>query len=136
MLRKRIEDRVGTVEDLGLATLLGYRLCFNKKSSSGSGKANIMKDESSKVLGVIYRLSEGQASSLDSEEKRYHRENLKVELCNKVVDAVAYVADADVINENLLPTLEYRQYIIDGAKEHDLPPDYVKSLERTPLFVK
>ena len=136
MLRRRIEDRVGGVDELGVATLIGYRLCFNKKSSGGSGKANIMKDEQSHVLGVIYKLSDNQFRMLDEKEKRYHREALEFEISNNVVRADTYVADIDVIEEGLRPTAEYRQYLIDGAREHGFPSDYVESLEKVALFPK
>ncbi len=39
-----------------------------------------------------------------------------------------YVADSDTINNTMLPTRAYRQFLIDGAIEHRFPQEYIDFL--------
>lgn len=129
MPRKRIEDRVGTVTDLGVGVLDKNTIKFNKLSSiDGSGKTNIVTDENSRVLGVVYELASEQLKLLDESELGYDRVSLPVELKGKQLDMEVYIAQARRVRDNLLPTREYLEYLIQGAKEHDFPPDYIKLL--------
>ncbi|MHB1117926.1 MAG: gamma-glutamylcyclotransferase family protein [Minisyncoccota bacterium] len=129
MLRKRIEDRVGTVADLGMGVLGKYKIKFNKQGKDGSGKTNIVPDSDSRVLGVVYELSEEQLGILDGKEVGYKREPLPIEINGKFADIEVYIALANTINDNLLPTMEYLTHLINGAKEHGFPSEYVRFLE-------
>lgn len=122
--RKRLEDRVGPVVDLGLAKLAGYKIIFHKKSSDGSGKANIVEDKLSIVLGVIYELNSEQMALLDQSEKRYDRSDLQLDFGGQIVQAVAYIAQPESIDDNLKPTMEYLEHLMSGAREHSFPEEY------------
>jgi len=61
MLREVIENRLGSVSDLGICVLDQYRIEFNKIGTDGSGKGNIIKDRNLHVIGVAYELSQKQA---------------------------------------------------------------------------
>lgn len=129
LLVGRLRSRVGEMKDLGLATLKGYNLKFNKQSTDGSGKANIVPDENSEVLGVVYVLNEEQKVKLDSNERGYSRKSLEVRLGSSDIYMDVYIADQDKINDILLPKHEYLGYVIQGAIEHQFPETYIKSLQ-------
>lgn len=129
MPRKRIENRVGAVADLGVGVLDKYKIKFNKQSTDGSGKTNIVPDGDSQVIGVVYELSKGQLDILDRIEIGYERGNLPLEVNGELVCVEVYVALPETINNELLPTRKYLEYLIQGAKEHDFPSDYVEFLE-------
>lgn len=132
MLRERLEkDRLGSLEDLGIGILYKYKIKFNKQSLDGSGKTNLIQDDNSQVFGVIYKLSEEQISALDKFEPGYSRITLDIKIGEVFVDMETYIAQKDKINNNLLPTKEYLGYLIQGAKEHDFPLDYIHFLENT-----
>ncbi|HLD53780.1 MAG TPA: gamma-glutamylcyclotransferase family protein [Sediminibacterium sp.] len=127
MLRSRLEKRVGTVDDLGNAMLSGHKIFFNKISSTdGTGKANIISYEEENVMGVVYSLTAEQIDILDKSEGGYNRITILVMLNNNLVEMETYIAKANRINNELLPTKEYRQYLIDGASEHVFPQDYIE----------
>jgi gamma-glutamylcyclotransferase len=132
MLRSRLEtERVGQVIDLGIATLEGYKIAFNKLSKKdGTGKTNIISSPVSQVVGVIYNLTEEQFIKLDSiEGVGYVRTLVSVKYNNEVVPAYTYIATDNAIDDSLKPKQEYLQHLIDGAKEHSFPKQYVLFLE-------
>jgi hypothetical protein len=43
-----------------------------------------------------------------------------------------YVADADAIDELLLPYAWYVRIVVSGATEHGLPKDYIARIKATP----
>jgi hypothetical protein len=122
-------EKIGNVTDEGLAILEKYELVFNKKSTiDQSGKANIVSKENSRVLGVIYDLSERQVKLLKKIEGGYQRKKVIVLHNSNSVDVYTYIAKNKSIEEGLFPTKEYMKFIIDGAKEHSFPKDYITTL--------
>ena len=134
MLRKRVEDRVGPVADLGKVSLSGHRLVFDTASSSGSGKANLVADASSNVWGVVYELNPKQIEALDAEEKKYSRFTTRGILNGSDVEFMIYLGKPEAKREGLKPTKKYLDYIVGGAIEHGLPSDYIQFLRDRPLF--
>jgi hypothetical protein len=129
MLKSRIEDRLKSVTDLGIAVLKSHKIKFNKQSKDGSGKTNIVSDIHSNVLGVIYNLTEEQITLLDRNEIGYERIKIIVEFNSISTNVETYIAKPNTINENLLPTSEYLGYLITGAREHSFSQTYIESLE-------
>lgn len=128
MLRKRLEERLGKVEDLGMVLLYDYKIAFNKKSSDGTGKTNIIPLSGQNVSGVAFSLTTDQLGILDKAEGGYNRTTISAMLNNVLTNMETYVAKETRIDNSLLPTKKYRQYLIDGALEHFFPQDYVEML--------
>lgn len=134
MSRARLEDRLLKVDDLGMAVLTGYKIAFNKLSSlDGSGKTNIVSAENENVVGVVFDLTEEQFELLDQSERGYTKAAVNVALNEEVVSVHTYFANENRIDNNLQPTQAYRKYLIDGAKEHNFPSEYVEMLESVPV---
>jgi len=113
---------------VGVAVLPNYELKFNKKSTDGSGKANIIPDEKSEVEGVVFELTEEQFMKLDEKEKGYHRNKISVNLNNNFIEVITYIADDSNICDGLFPTSSYLDKIVKGAANFELSLSYQKKL--------
>ncbi len=105
-----------------------YKLEFNKKSIDGSSKANITKSDGEIVWGICYVLDADGFENLSKHEKGY--EELEVIVYDENQE-ILFTAKTFISNKicDKLPTKEYLNIIIDGAKQHELPEDYVHKLE-------
>ena len=112
------------------ALLVGYRLLFNKQSTDGSGKANVETHEGSLVWGVLYSVPDADLQLLDNGEVGYHRLRLRVRTADNVDEEPwVYVATAPSNDPSLRPYAWYKRFIVEGAREHQLPDEYFASLE-------
>ena len=125
MVSSSMKERIRGAQDLGIATLLGYQVLFNKDGRD-SGKANLVKAPGWTTWGVLYQLKEADLEILDSFEDGYEREHLAV--YHKGQECMAFTFISDQLTERK-PTKDYVQFIVDGAKEHNLPPNYIEYLE-------
>lgn len=132
MCSGRFRDYGVSPERPGRAAVLpGYRLQFNKKSTEDkSGKANVVSHEGSDVWGVLYSISDNDLNKLDKGEGGYRRMRVQVRLTdNTNTDAWLYVARRPNNDAGLRPYTWYKQFIVEGAREHFLPADYIATLE-------
>ncbi|MBI3289861.1 gamma-glutamylcyclotransferase [Candidatus Microgenomates bacterium] len=122
--------RVGNFKFIGIATLNGYDIKFNKKSTiDGSGKANIVKaGKTSKVEGVVFEFTGAQFDLMDNAEKGYHRsEPLNVLIGGEITRVLTYIADFEITG--LLPSIGYLKIIKDAAEMIGLSDSYQKKLK-------
>lgn len=125
LLSSRLIGRVGDVRVVGVASLHGYTLAFNKRSKDGTAKANIEQGKGV-VLGVIYKLTKHQMKKLDpfegcfKKEKHYVRKLVQVWLNNRLVQAWTYVATHKYVSYGLCVDEVYLNTIRMGIKEHNL----------------
>lgn len=100
--------------------LRGWRLAFNKiaGNNSNGGYANIVKDESAMVEGVLYEIDERGIKNLDIYEgcpEHYDRQLLPIQTEEGPVEAFVYIANPDKIKEGLKPKKEYLHHLIKGS---------------------
>jgi cation transport regulator ChaC len=134
LARDRMEERTGRIREERRARLDGYRIAFNKRDTDGTGKANIIPDQTGTVWGVVYRCSPQALADMDRHEGvsggHYHRQQICVRVdSGDELEAVTYVAGKAFIDDSLTPSPEYLQIILRGAREHGLPDDYIAGLE-------
>jgi gamma-glutamylcyclotransferase len=112
------------------ALLTGYRLLFNKASTDRSGKANVEAHEGSETWGVLYEISDADLRTLDDGEVGYRRLKLPV-LATDNVESHAWVYVAVTTNSDaaLRPYTWYKRFLVEGAREHGLPAEYITNLE-------
>ena len=121
------------------ARLDGYRLCFDLPVGPGErGVANLEVVAEAHVYGVIYSLSPAELSFLDRTEGvdrgYYERQKVLVTtLSGKRVGAVTYVSPHGTSGRK--PSHRYLGLLLEGAREHGLPAEYVSSLEALELAV-
>jgi gamma-glutamylcyclotransferase len=113
------------------AALPDHHLLFNKKSTADkSGKANVAAHVGSDVWGVLYVISDDDLDKLDKGEGGYRRVRLSVRLTdNTHADAWVYVARKPSNDPSLRPYTWYKRFLVEGAREHALPHEYILDLE-------
>ncbi|MEQ8559381.1 MAG: gamma-glutamylcyclotransferase family protein [Henriciella sp.] len=128
---EQLEKRVGPVEPVALARLDDYKLVFNRRGSyRPGGVASIKPYKASTVYGVVFKLGEEAFSKLDEIEDpaAYERVPLTVTTEDgKPLRCQTYVAFPQGY---FPPSPAYLDIIREGAREHGLPPDYVRALGR------
>lgn len=130
----QMKRRTGPIREPRRARLDGYRLAFNKRGSDGSGKANIVPDAGATVWGSVYLCSPDALREMDSHEGiargHYVHHRIRVRLDDgDELDAVTYIAGKSFLDDSLTPSAEYLATILDGARQHRLPDDYIRSIE-------
>jgi len=110
--------------------LPGHALRFHKRSVDKSGKCNAFASGSdSSVIGVMFSFDPAERAKLDKAEgvgSGY--EHAMVTVINdkgRRRKVLTYLATSDYIDDSLKPYGWYKDFVLAGAKEHDLPPDYI-----------
>jgi hypothetical protein len=115
------------------AELRGYVLRLNKvgrRAGHRSGKGNVEQCAGETVWGVLYSIPEDELPALDTGEgDGYRRVQLPVESSAGPVDAWAHVATKPSNDPSLRPYGWYKRFIVEGARSHGLPADYIAKLE-------
>jgi hypothetical protein len=116
---------------IGAAELQDHRLAFLRRSIRWkAGAADIVAAPGESVWGVLWELPLG-AAELDVKESAgvgYRRRSVKVIVDGSPFNAMAY----EVIDKHpreLQPRREYVDLMVGGAREHDLPDEWVERLE-------
>lgn len=136
MLTARLTERCPSAAPAGTALLHGHVLRFHKRSKKdGTGKANALwtGQPLDVVRGVLFEMTATDLSALDKNEGRgkgYERVPIVVVRQDGAeVTTWIYIATPDAIDDRLKPTAAYLRLVVDGAKEHGLPAEYVKQIE-------
>ena len=114
------------------ARLEDHRLCFDLPVGPGErGVANLRRQVGSHVWGVLYLLGAEDFRRLDRTEgvHRGYYERTAVEVIadgNQRVAAFTYRSSASV--DGRKPSARYLGLLLEGAKEHELPAEYVRAL--------
>ena len=132
MSRKRIEDRVGKVKDLGVAHIEDYVLTADVLESKGRwGYANCKKEEGKVLYGVVYKLTLKQIRLLDFYEgspifytRRLLKDN-KGRFVDIYIDTSSRVQPKDAPLE-----VNYKNYLLKGATEHKFPLVAIVEIEK------
>jgi len=101
-------------------TLKDWKLKFNKKASAGDWSfANIEPSKGDIVEGLVFEIKESDLKLLDKFEgapRHYRREFLVVETYTETIKCITYIAQTEHVVEGLLPTKEYMEFLLNGAK--------------------
>lgn len=117
---------------IGRARLADYRLAFTRHSPVwGAGVADVVTDWGHEVWGVLYKIDKLCLMALDIKES-YGVGYTRI-ACTVVLDdgtrerALTYTVIKKL--PYAVPTsYAYLDTVIEGALEHDLPPDYIDFL--------
>lgn len=126
----RMRSRVAGARADGVAYLHGYRLAWDKLGADGSGKANLRREPESRVWGVVYAFESDGWGKLDAHERGYERFEVLVTLADAAVPVQTYRSER-LTGEP--PFAWYRQLVVEGARAHGLPEDWVRALEACPV---
>jgi hypothetical protein len=129
---------VPSAAELVVARLSGYTFHFHKRSDDGSGKGNAVEtgNELDVVYGVLFGIDPREKGDLDTAEGVGHG---YIETSAVLTDndgnrheAFMYVAAENSTDDTLSPYSWYKRFVVDGARQHGLPPDYVAGIEVMP----
>lgn len=126
----RMRARVASARALATARLDGFRLALDKRGSDGSGKANLARQPGTSVWGVVYRLDPEHWPVLDAHEPGYRRVPVGVWTEGGELEAETYLAR--IHTDDPVAWDWYKRLIVEGAREHGLPADWLATLETLP----
>jgi cation transport regulator ChaC len=120
------------------ARLDGYRLCFSLPVGPGErGVANVEPVAGAQIWGVAYLLSASECHRLDRTEGvprgLYERTPVVLSVDERRVEAFTY--RSSFASAGRKPSSRYLGLLLEGARRHGLPLDYVRSLEALELAV-
>jgi hypothetical protein len=130
----RQPNRAPSARFIMVASLERCALRFHKRSIDNSGKADAFSTGRSTdvVWGVVFELDDNDKPALDQAE------GLGRGYSERVVELLAsdggrfnssmYYADANAIDRDLRPYSWYLRLVVNGARQHLLPADYIARL--------
>jgi gamma-glutamylcyclotransferase len=130
MRSARLLRRIGTARALGPVHISDWRLTYNKPGLDGSGKANLVAEAGAKSWGVAYEIATRSWEQLDSFELDYQRAHFRLEQSDgSNLEAQAYLFLREEARV-LVPSRDYLDHLLVGAREHGLPSDYITTISR------
>jgi hypothetical protein len=129
----RLKERVPSSIKLEIVTLKNHQLRFNMSGSDGSGKCDSFETNNSEdsVIGVLFEINENEKIILDRAESLgdgYHEKFVFVQnYSGEMFEALIYCAIK--IDPSLKPYSWYLNHVIIGAKETELPAEYLAVIE-------
>ena len=119
---------------LSKARLNDYKLDFTHFSSVNRkcGVGDVVKAKGFVVWGVLYDIPDNEMRELDKKEdapESYERKRVQVVLPDGTFrEAMAYMVREKV--GTIPPSIKYLCLYLKGAREHDLPKEYIEFLKR------
>src|SRR5712691_168201 len=132
MSSPRLRYRVKSANSIGVAELEGFTLRWHKKSKDGSGKCNAFRADGRTLIGVVFEFDPKEKRVLDAAEGLgfgYNEQKIDVRLAGQPTSVCVYLADTRYIDDSLLPYTWYKDFVLTGAKEHQLPNEYIAAIE-------
>ena len=131
---KRLLDRVPSAKRVDVGILEKHELKFHKISTNdGSAKCDAYEtgNPEHELYGVVFHISEEGKAELDKKEglgSGYEQKDVKIQLNNgATIDAFTYYATN--INSELKPLDWYKEHVLRGARENELPIECIRSIE-------
>ena len=126
----RLRERVPSARALGAHLLEGFRFALDKPSRDGSAKANLRAQPGGRVWGAVYSIDAADWARLDACEPGYRRLRVRLRAGDAERDAEAYLSQLRC--EEPVAYHWYKQLIVDGAREHALPSEWIEFLQALP----
>lgn len=132
MSSPRLQARIRSATAWCRARLFGHQLRFHKHSLvDGSAKCDAYLTGTAEdvVWGVLFSLDKSEKTQLDViEGDGYVSTLVEVELADGgILQAMTY--RATMIKPELKPFDWYKRHVLEGAREHDLPSEYIAGIE-------
>lgn len=127
---KRLKSRIPSATTVAVVSLPNYQLFFDKRGTDGSGKGNIRKTNDSIVHGIIYEIKAEEKVALDRiEGTGYDDVSLQIPVESELIKVFTYMAKESHTDHSLSPYSWYKNLVIAGAKEHELPQAYINEIQ-------
>ena len=137
----QMKERCSSAKFVCRGKLPSHRLAFTLRSCSRRcGVADILRDETKEVWGVVYELLENELENLDKTKTSIPDDpTTKTITLAKIITHGARAIRKRPLLVALyrghpqpnapLPDCEYKKLIVAGAKHWQLPADYIQELE-------
>jgi gamma-glutamylcyclotransferase (GGCT)/AIG2-like uncharacterized protein YtfP len=129
---EQMQRRCPSAKFVCVASLKNYRFAIARHSRlRNCGTANIFAETGSEVRGIVYDVSEQELAILDGFEDGYRRERmlvLAIDGSQSSIEVLVYIAKEE--DDVPLPSSEYKQLIVAGAKHWNMPEFYLLMLEQ------
>lgn len=133
MSTHRLTARTPSARVVAPARLERHRLKFHKRDRRGSAKCDIEHtgDPADSVYGVVFEILTAEKPILDAKEGLgvgYDIKHVSVTAGdgNLIYALTYYAIDIDA---SLKPFHWYKEHVVRGAREHNLPPEYISVIE-------
>lgn len=134
----RMKSRCPFASFVGIAILPGHRVAFTRESLEGYGVAGLVQETGHDVWGVVYKICDHDVGLLDKAEgyqpgrdsNAYWRREWMVFLDGdqgRPLTVFTYFAEPS--HRPPLPSQEYKEHILSGARFWHLPTQYIAELE-------
>jgi gamma-glutamylcyclotransferase len=112
----------------------GYLFRFNKQSDDGSGKGNLVStgSQADVVWGVVFEIADAERERLDQSEGGYVPITMGIDTSNGPLSVVTYIAKPNRVKNALSPYTWYKEFVVRGAEDHELPPAYIAQIVAVP----
>jgi gamma-glutamylcyclotransferase (GGCT)/AIG2-like uncharacterized protein YtfP len=127
---RRLLGRIPGAQARGRARLAGFRLVADKPGRDGSAKLNIARDPEGVVWGALWELAPADLARLDRYEGGYERCEVLVQADSGPERAISYASPLRGAPRGL--DRAYKELVVEGAREHGLPPEWLAFLETLP----
>ncbi|NRB39392.1 MAG: gamma-glutamylcyclotransferase [Pseudomonadales bacterium] len=133
MSLSRLSERIADVQQLGSYILRAHDLRFHKAGSDGSAKCDAFytQNPDDYIIGSLYEISPSGIKTLDQIEglgDGYNKKDVTVEhKSGTQFTATTYYAMH--IDITLKPFSWYKNHVLVGARELQLPEAYIKRIE-------
>lgn len=133
---ERLAARAPSGRAVATGRLRGYALRWHKRSLDGSGKCDALEtgSDADLVWGAVYAMSSADKKTLDrceglGEDYCEGRVTIRTRDGADMSNVVVYKAIPRWIDPSVLPYNWYKQFVVRGAAQHALPPDYRALIE-------
>lgn len=133
LMSARLLARCPSARKAGKARLFGHRLTWHKFGCDDTGKCDVVPTgrPHDVVHGVAWRIRRAERPALDFHEELdtgYTAEAVRIHVNRRVRLARTYRAIPT--DASLLPLDWYKRFVVEGAREHALPDDWIATLAR------
>lgn len=139
MCTGRLRGRVPSAEFVCVGKLTGHVFQFHKRSrKDGSAKGDALETGNSHdvVWGVVFDITDREKPALDEAEGLgagyLEKTATVVDEAGNEHHASLYFADPRYIDDARRPYSWYKRFVIEGARQHALPGDYIDTILAMP----
>ena len=133
----RLVQRVPNATLVGTTHLNGHIVSFSKLSYDGSSKCSLVPAENVNAVAhvAIYAVPVAEKPALDAVEglgNGYRQTQYQVTVADDTFHVFTYIAASSHIVGDVLPYDWYQSMVVEGARYHNFPADYIRKLESRP----
>lgn len=131
MASARLLRRCPSAQPLCMATLADYEMTFEMLGLDSSAKCGIYPAQNSTVYGALFKIHRDDLPALDAAESKgiaYDSQWIAVSSQQEeTLQALTYIPLSR--NHDLAPKCWYKEHVLRGAQEFNLPDGYIKGIK-------